>query len=207
MPIYLVRWPRCEASLVRAKNEQELQFILDEVGDPGCARWTVYNGPLYIDLDLPTKRVEGKELEWQVDADTFLTEEGVPYRISFGETESGAQLKEAVTRWAYPHVHAVVEAFEHESATEPVRELPDHRAAAREEKWHERIADAAEADEAEMTVLLHQRQQRQAQAAGLEQYVSQKDLREAAERLGKMIMPPAPPNLTLVRDENDDDEA
>jgi hypothetical protein len=41
MPVYIVRWPREEVSLVRARYEQHLCRILDEIGDPGCACWAV----------------------------------------------------------------------------------------------------------------------------------------------------------------------
>jgi hypothetical protein len=55
MPLYLVRWPSLHASLVRARDEDELLMILDEVADPGGCTFQVYRGPLWIDLELPFK--------------------------------------------------------------------------------------------------------------------------------------------------------
>lgn len=53
MPIYLVRWPTLSASLVRARNQEELLDILDEVADPGACTFKVYQGPIWVDFDLP----------------------------------------------------------------------------------------------------------------------------------------------------------
>lgn len=55
MPLYLVRWPSLHASLVRARDEDELLTTLDEVADPSGCTYQVYRGPLWIDLELPVK--------------------------------------------------------------------------------------------------------------------------------------------------------
>ncbi|MCC6528336.1 MAG: hypothetical protein IT373_37170 [Polyangiaceae bacterium] len=55
MPLYLVRWPGLSASLVRARNEDDLIAILDEVADPGGCTHTVYRGPVWIDFDIPVE--------------------------------------------------------------------------------------------------------------------------------------------------------
>ena len=55
MPLYLVRWPSLQASLVRARDEDELLTTLDEVGDPSGGTYQVYRGPLWVDLALPFK--------------------------------------------------------------------------------------------------------------------------------------------------------
>lgn len=53
MPLYLVRWPLLSASLIQAENEDELIQHLDEVGDPSVCTWEQYDGPLWIDFELP----------------------------------------------------------------------------------------------------------------------------------------------------------
>ena len=47
VPIYIVRWANRSASIVRARNEEHLEQLLDEVGDPGAALWEEYDGPLW----------------------------------------------------------------------------------------------------------------------------------------------------------------
>jgi hypothetical protein len=53
VPLYLVRWPTLHASLVRARDEDDLLTTLDEVADPGGCTYQVYRGPLWVDLELP----------------------------------------------------------------------------------------------------------------------------------------------------------
>lgn len=53
MPIYLVRWGDMRLSLIKARDEEELEAKLDEVGDAGACRYRVYRGPLWFDFDLP----------------------------------------------------------------------------------------------------------------------------------------------------------
>jgi len=53
VPLYLVRWPTLHASLVRARDEDHLLTLLDEVADPGGCIYQVYRGPLWVDLELP----------------------------------------------------------------------------------------------------------------------------------------------------------
>jgi hypothetical protein len=50
VPIYLVRWPGWVASLVRARDELDLEMILDEEASLEGAAWEEYTGPLVIDL-------------------------------------------------------------------------------------------------------------------------------------------------------------
>ena len=57
MPIYIVRWPELCASLIKAKNEEDLIDKLDEVGDPGGCTWSEYQGPIWIEFDIPVKFV------------------------------------------------------------------------------------------------------------------------------------------------------
>jgi hypothetical protein len=53
MPLYLVRWPDLSACIVRARDEENLYEILDELSDASdCKHW-IYNGPLWIEFELP----------------------------------------------------------------------------------------------------------------------------------------------------------
>lgn len=61
MPIYLVRWPDLTASLVRAVDEDELVDILDQEANPEGCEWSVYDGPLFINITLPA--------EWSIKDD------------------------------------------------------------------------------------------------------------------------------------------
>ena len=53
MPTYLVRWPGLTASLISAEDEDHLQLVLDEVGDPGGCTWKEYDGPIWVNFQLP----------------------------------------------------------------------------------------------------------------------------------------------------------
>ena len=53
MPFYIVRWPHLQASLIRAQDEDDLVYQLDESGDPRGCKWEVYDGPVWIDFELP----------------------------------------------------------------------------------------------------------------------------------------------------------
>lgn len=55
MPLYLVRWPTLQVSLVRARNEEALLDLLDEASDPGGCTYKVYKGPVWVDFALPFK--------------------------------------------------------------------------------------------------------------------------------------------------------
>ncbi len=55
MPLYLVRWPWLTASLVSARDEEDLLDTLDQVEDSEGATWSVYRGPVWIDFEVPAK--------------------------------------------------------------------------------------------------------------------------------------------------------
>lgn len=77
MPLYVVRWPGLQASLVRARDEDDLLDKLDEVSDPGGCTYKVYKGPVWVDFTLPFtirdvtphKRVPTEPADFTVDAD------------------------------------------------------------------------------------------------------------------------------------------
>lgn len=47
MPLYIVRWPNLSASLIQADDEDHLQELFDEIGDPGAAIWEEYRRQRY----------------------------------------------------------------------------------------------------------------------------------------------------------------
>lgn len=53
MPIYLARWPDLSAALVKARSEEDLEDLLDEIANPEGCTWSVYRGPLFIEFSLP----------------------------------------------------------------------------------------------------------------------------------------------------------
>jgi hypothetical protein len=206
MPIYLVRWPRPGAVLIRARNEEHLKELLDQVADPTNARWSVYRGPLWLDFDLPTKAKDDAAGGSEFDLDAMLGEGGIDYQVSMGDTDAGIDMHEAVTREAMPHVHAVLDAHAEERAE--TGEFDKEREAVRESRWRERLADAIEADETEMNALVHRRELAEARAAGPGQYVTQCELHEAAALLERaLIGEPAKPRLKLVNDDGSESDA
>lgn len=81
MPIYLVRWPGLNASLVRAANPADLLYKLDEIANPQSCTWSVYRGPLWIDLDIPVRVTHPEPKE--------------PKRLKGPKKRGGAEGKEA----------------------------------------------------------------------------------------------------------------
>jgi len=55
MKLYLVRWPDLLCTLVTAQDEDHLAYVLDEVANPEGCRWTEYDGPVFIDFQLPVR--------------------------------------------------------------------------------------------------------------------------------------------------------
>lgn len=50
MPVYIVSWSDGECMLVRCRDEDDLIYRLDQIGDPARATWMVYGGPFTISL-------------------------------------------------------------------------------------------------------------------------------------------------------------
>lgn len=127
MPLYIVRWPTFCVSLVKARDEDDLVNILDEVADPSGCRWAVYRGPLWIDLDLPLdvrwdetkkKRSSPAEEAPEVTGVEDLQTGHVPYSVSIGEGDTGADMRDAITTWAFPSIQRVFEEREDEEQPE-----------------------------------------------------------------------------------------
>lgn len=123
MPLYLVRWVDLTISLVRALSEDDLVMRLDEVADPGAAKWWPYRGPIWIDLaplvrfELPEDanpgalRVDAIPLEGleHLDAD------GGPSQFLVGDEPGGEdtrlEMLDAIMARAFPALSAALSAY------------------------------------------------------------------------------------------------
>jgi hypothetical protein len=112
MPLYLVRWPDLSACIVRARNEDDLSVILDELADPSDCRWSIYNGPLWIEFELPVKmntptRAERLDEPLQRDQISFEGIEDVlknygELKMSTAFADTGAAMERAVMERCFP---------------------------------------------------------------------------------------------------------
>jgi hypothetical protein len=119
MPTYLVRWPGLVAALVTARDEHELQNILDEVENPQGCTWSVYRGPLFLELQL--------NAQFEIDdADERGDRPLQPDQIRVGDvarlrarelltakvpehSDASDAMVDAIMRKAFPSVHAVLD--------------------------------------------------------------------------------------------------
>ena len=119
MPIYLVRWPDLSAALVKARSEDELAFILDQVANPEGCTWSVYRGPLFIEFAPPVKY----RIERDAEGDAPLRPEQIviedvggfyeaPLVASVPEAEGAGDMMSAILKRAFPHIHRAFEAGE-----------------------------------------------------------------------------------------------
>ena len=129
MPLYLVRWPNLSCSLVRAEDEDDVLFILDELSDTTGARITLYDGPLFLDLTLPTDKA------YPIKADVTrrpLSSDDVEigdvsriaareFTLDVPETDTGYDMVDAMLEGAFPHLHAAL-ADDFEPTIEAVEE-------------------------------------------------------------------------------------
>jgi len=117
MPIYIVRWPQLCASLIKAKNEEDLIDKLDEVGDPGGCTWSEYQGPIWIDFDIPVKFVpllrEKKRPmsmdEIDIEGVEELADSGIELSLSQPEGDTGNDMKHEIIKQAFPAVASFLE--------------------------------------------------------------------------------------------------
>lgn len=116
MPIYVVRWPDLSAALVKARCEEELLDILDEVADTTGCSWSVYNGPLFVEFELPVEyRVEGGEdveEKRPIRPDEVVVEDVSKLHehnleITAPSCDTASEMFEAVEKAAFPNLHAV----------------------------------------------------------------------------------------------------
>ena len=122
MPIYLVRWPDLSASLVRARNENELLDHLDQMANPEGCEWSVYKGPLFIDFELPAKWSikDDKRPSVPLEPSQVVIDDVGPMEhqhimeaieLSVPLCDEGSGMVEEILRKAFPSVHEAVEKF------------------------------------------------------------------------------------------------
>lgn len=118
MPLYLVRWPGLVAALVSARDEDDLLDILDETANPEGCTWSLYRGPLYLDLALNVDyslagadQVREQPLspsDVQVGDVSRICERDVMRAEIDLDSETAANMVDAVTKKAFPALHAVL---------------------------------------------------------------------------------------------------
>ena len=110
MPLYLVRWPTLKASLVRARDEDELIYYLDEVADPGGCTYKVYKGPVWIDFKLPftirdvtpDKKVPIEPSDFTVDPPPGFDPEVPVMSAEISESEAAGEMRLKILSFAFP---------------------------------------------------------------------------------------------------------
>jgi hypothetical protein len=147
MPIYLVRWPDLSASLVRARDEDDLIDTLDQVANPEGCEWSVYKGPLFIDFRLPAAwRIQDARPGDPVapehvvveDVGRMATEPIVEAMALSLAGDDGCATGMAILRTAFPVLHAAIEKLE-ESDEELASEGVVPEAALREALYGELV--------------------------------------------------------------------
>ncbi|MFC1482332.1 hypothetical protein ACFL51_00850 [Myxococcota bacterium] len=118
MPIYMVRWPELTVSLVSASDEKELRDRLDEVADPGGCTWEIYEGPLWVDFELPVKVDLGdrKDKRRPLSPENVKIDTGElaqdPSRLVMsdgGSGDTGYEMCEQLREFAFPALHRALE--------------------------------------------------------------------------------------------------
>lgn len=119
MPMYIVRWPDFSASLVRADSEDELEFILDQVANPEGCEWSVYEGPLFINFQLPVQwSIRDERPGHPVTPEQIAIDDVGPMarclivetlELSVAEGDDGIDMGKEILRIAFPELHAAIE--------------------------------------------------------------------------------------------------
>lgn len=132
MPLYVVRWPQLRASLMKARDIQELQSMIEEVCEPSLCEWWEYNGPLWIDFGPPVQFVEKHdnnklplqlhefELEGLSEYADFIGEQdNSPLACTLGEGPGCLEMEEQLMSAAFPALGAFYKNWDGESAVHP----------------------------------------------------------------------------------------
>ena len=119
MPLYLVRWPGLVAALIGATDEDELLDILDETTNPEGCTWSVYRGPVCIEFavnaEVQTDEASGtpgrplSPDQVRVGDVSAVCERRVMEAVIPAYSDTAALMVEAITRAAFPALHALVE--------------------------------------------------------------------------------------------------
>jgi hypothetical protein len=125
MPLYAVRWPDLHVSIVKAQDERELIELLNEEDDPASCRYAVYDGPLWVNLDMPVRvswdrrpapGVRGMVVK---DLERLAPEGIVQYKLDFGGGVTAFEMRRAVTGYAFPHIQRVLDEYEAGEENDP----------------------------------------------------------------------------------------
>jgi hypothetical protein len=116
------------ASLVSARDEEDLLDTLDQVDDSEGASWSVYRGPVWIDFDVPAKyRIDENAPDEPLRPDEIVVEdvekvEMGAFELSTPGCDHGSEMHERITKLAFPTLHRVLYAREEEPSEAEVRE-------------------------------------------------------------------------------------
>lgn len=134
MALYLVRWPDLSAALVSASNEDELMYILDQVGDPTGCMWTRYRGPVFIEFRLnaalAVERVDDRgdrplqRGELRIGDVSALCQYDTLTAV-IPDADAAYDMEEAITQFSFPALHAALQAAEGEASEADVRAAVD----------------------------------------------------------------------------------
>ncbi len=100
-------------SLVRAQSENDLMDLIDASGSPNDCTWKMYNGPVWLDFDLP-----GVELRKDHDGPLELNDchftsqkEALPTiePIIGEEDEPYQEMREELVKWAFPNLWKTID--------------------------------------------------------------------------------------------------
>ena len=113
-PVYLVRWPNLSACLVRAHDEHHLKHMLDELADPGSCKWQIYDGPIWVEFDLPVtvghrdanSESPASRTDLQLDHVEALLKDDYELTPSIPGCDTGGEMHDAILGAAFPATHA-----------------------------------------------------------------------------------------------------
>lgn len=96
------------ASLVSARDEDDLLDTLDQVADSEGASWSVYRGPVWVDFDVPAEyRIDEKAPGEPLRPDEIIVEdvqkvEMGAFELSTPSCDHASEMHERVTKLAFP---------------------------------------------------------------------------------------------------------
>lgn len=149
MPLYIVRWPNLSATLIRADDEDHLQELLDEIGDPGAAIWEKYNGPVWIEFE--PKRRESEPGKFVIATD-LNARTGPGDILPPGEamTDTCTEMYWTILKRLFPHLHVALQETAGSDLTDEQARQILTEALSREEwhgaAYHERAKSYADSD-------------------------------------------------------------
>jgi hypothetical protein len=136
VPIYIVRWANRSASIVRARDEDHLLLLLDEVGDPGAALWEEYDGPLWVELQPKYSEVEPGKFELAADHFDARTDESDVLELGIAAGDTSSMMMQSIVAHLFPNLYTTLREL-------AVGGLPNEQARARivdaleRERWFE----------------------------------------------------------------------